>query len=180
MSRETLQVHLGDLRSLKRLSKTTHSLADLLDGIIKIRRSVILPISRHLGLASLPSEIFLCIFSQFIGLFEDVFEGTRVLIRDLSLVSRHFRQMVIKCQKAWTYLDLNRLHSVENLDICMSRAKSGPLSVRYRHFAPHMSLFSCKPSHFTTDGAMPKSLFLLAFTTRSLMKISRIGASRRR
>lgn len=137
MSRETLQVHLNDLRSLKRLSKITHSLADLLDGIIKIRRSVILPISRHLGLASLPSEIFLCIFSQFIGLFEDVFEGTRVLIRDLSLVSRHFRQMVIKCQEAWTYLDLNRLHSVENLDVCMSRAKGGPLSVRYRHFAAY-------------------------------------------
>ena len=179
MSRETLQVHLGDLRSLKCLSKTTHSLANLLDGIIKIRRSVILPISRHLGLASLPSEIFLCIFSQFIGLFEDVFEGTRVLIRDLSLVSRHFRQMVVKCQEAWTYLDLNRLHSVENLDICMSRAKSGPLSVRYRHFAAYEPIL-LQASHFTTDGAMPKSLFPLAFTTRSLRKISRIGASRRK
>ena len=134
MSLETLRSHLEDLNSLKSLSKCLRLLVDNLDAVIETRREALLPASRHVGLASLPNEVLLHIFRQFILLHKDVFDGARMLIRDISLVSKQFREMVLAFTEVWAYLDLAKLKEVEVLDMLISRAKNAPLSVRFEYY----------------------------------------------
>ena len=105
---------------------------DNLDAFIERSRSKILPATRRSGLASLPREILHLILKELLHMQGDPFCGARVIIRDLSLTSRAFRDVVIEASEVWAYLDLNKIGR-EPLDLCLHRSRGRPLSVRFKY-----------------------------------------------
>ncbi|KAL5487545.1 hypothetical protein ACEPAI_5653 [Sanghuangporus weigelae] len=106
-SSENTRTRVDEIQALKNLSKNMDRLKKSLDMFIEDRCEEILPATRHHGLVSLPNEILLHVFEQLLGLHDDQFYGSRMIIRDMSLVSKHFRENVLAFADVWTYLDLD-------------------------------------------------------------------------
>ncbi|KAL5487544.1 hypothetical protein ACEPAI_5652 [Sanghuangporus weigelae] len=114
-SLENTRTRVDEIQALKNLSKNMDRLKENLDMFIESRWEEILLATRHHGLASLPNEILLHVFEQLLDLYGNPFSGSRMIIRDMSLVSKHFRENVLAFTEVWTYLDL---------DICGNEALS--------------------------------------------------------
>ncbi|KAL5527839.1 hypothetical protein ACEPAG_6640 [Sanghuangporus baumii] len=129
-----LQTCIDDIQILKSVSRDLGHLNKNLDAFIEKCCNEILPIARRHGFTSLPNEIIVLILKQVFTSYKDAFQGARVIIRDLSLVSRTLRGIVLQFSEVWTYLDLD-VCEAESLDLLLRRCGNRPLSVRFKYSA---------------------------------------------
>ncbi|KAL5487593.1 hypothetical protein ACEPAI_5701 [Sanghuangporus weigelae] len=134
LSTGDLQTCIDDSQALKCVSRDLGHLKENLDAFIEKCCNEILPVARHHGFTSLANVITLLILKQVFASYKDAFQGARVIIRDLSMVSRTLRGIVLQFSEVWTYLDLN-VCGAESLDLLLLRCGNRPLSVRFKYSA---------------------------------------------
>ncbi|KAL5507797.1 hypothetical protein ACEPAH_5415 [Sanghuangporus vaninii] len=129
-SLENTRTRVDEIQTLKSLSKNMNRLKESLDMFIENQCEELLPATRHHGLASLPNEILLHVFKQLLDLYDNQFIGSRMIIRDISLVSKRFRENVLAFAEVWTYLDLECCGN-QALSLFLQRSRNRLLNVGF-------------------------------------------------
>ncbi|KAL5527888.1 hypothetical protein ACEPAG_6689 [Sanghuangporus baumii] len=127
---ENTRTRVDEIQVLKSLSKNMGRLKKNLDMFIGSRCDEILPCARQHGLACLPNEILLHVFEQLLDLYGNPFFGSFTIIRDMSLVSKRFRENVLAFAEVWTYLDLD-ICGNEALSLFLQRSRNRLLNVSF-------------------------------------------------
>ncbi|KAL5529967.1 hypothetical protein ACEPAF_6224 [Sanghuangporus sanghuang] len=129
-SLENTRTRVDEIQTLKSLSKDMSRLKESLDMFIENHCEELLPATRHHGLTSLPNEILLHVFKQLLDLYDNQFFGSRMIIRDISLVSKCFRENVLAFAEVWTYLDL-KFCGNQALSLFLQRTRNRLLNVSF-------------------------------------------------